>query len=139
MKIKNLFYVLLLLTIVSCKKEYVELPEVTSPNEKATSFRELNTQENFDWATQKNVSISVQGLKTQVPINRTIKVSSADGKTIYYTGLYLMETSNVLAIKVPSPVTEVKVTYGSIEKIVKIASNKANFSFMPEVVEIPAQ
>jgi len=139
MKNINLIYLLLLLTIVSCKKEFVEIPTVETPKSTAGSFRELSPEANFDWSTQKEVAVSILGLSTQVPINRTLRISSLDGEAVYFTGLYLMEKSSILTIKVPSAVSDIKVTYGAIEKSIKIASGKSTFSFMPDVVEVPAQ
>jgi hypothetical protein len=141
MKFQNLIYAFLLITLVSCKKEFLEQPNTTvdAPTSTASSFRELTPEENFDWATQKDVSVGILGLTTKVPINRTLKITSLDGNAVYYTGLYLMETSSILKIKVPSAVSDIKVTYGAIEKSIKIASGKSTFSFMPDVVEVPAQ
>lgn len=49
-----------------------------------------------------------------------------------------MEASSVIHIKVPSAVSDIKVTYGAIEKSVKIASGKSVFNFMPDVVGVSA-
>lgn len=133
MTTKNLIYALLLLTLVSCKKEILDQPETIATQSQATSFRELEAQESFDWATEKNIALKVDGLPTAVPIERTIKVSSVDGAVTYYTGSYLMATTSTIQVQVPAAVKELKVSYGAIEKKVNIVAGKASFNFMPEL------
>jgi hypothetical protein len=133
MTTKNLIYALLLLTLISCKKEILDQPETIVSKTEATSFRELEAQESFDWATEKNIALKVDGLPTAVPIERTIKVSSVDGTVTYYTGSYLMATTSTIQVKVPAAVKELKVSYGAIEKKVNIVAGKASFNFMPEL------
>jgi hypothetical protein len=140
MKFKNLIYAFLLITLVSCKKEFLEQldAKADASTTTANSFRELSPEANFDWATQKDVSVSILGLTTKVPINRTLKITSLDESAVYYSSLYLMAASSVIHIKVPSAVSDIKVTYGAIEKSVKIASGKSVFNFMPDVVDVTA-
>lgn len=135
---KNLAYALLAIVLLatSCKKD---LNEISIPNDANTdvakSFREIKTNESFDWKTQKEVSIEVSGLKTMVPISNTLKVTSEDGKIVYYSGNHFMEENLSLKVVLPTNITAVKVNFGSVNKTILTANQTAQFNYLPEITE----
>ncbi|MCA0426399.1 MAG: hypothetical protein LCH37_03105 [Bacteroidetes bacterium] len=138
---KKSFFLLLAVatTLVSCKKDLIEKAGQNQNNSTATSFKEIKTNAEFNWSTKQDVELSIAGLQTVTPITNTLKISSADGKTIYNSLFYSMETSSKVKVTVPIIVKELRVDYGSISKLVKIESGKADFNFIPVITDQGAE
>ena len=120
----------------SCTK----LKEVdNSPNlnqNKATSFKTLKVSDNFNWNTSELVIVNVYGLNTLTKITNTMIISSEDQKTVYYTANIEMSNTFVAELTLPKNVKNVKVSYGSISKVVSIQGNTANFNYLTPVSDI---
>jgi hypothetical protein len=138
MKNKNLMIATAIaLTLAgSCTK----LKEVdNSPNlnqNKATSFKTLKVSDNFNWNTSELVKVNVSGLNTLTKITNTMIISSEDQKTVYYTANIEMSNTFVAELTLPKNVKNVKVSYGSISKVVSIQGNNANFNYLTPVTDI---
>lgn len=135
MKNYILIFLALGMGLVSCKKDLIEKAEKNQVTKTATVFKEIKTSEGFDWSTQKSVELSIIGMETITPIHNTLKITSIDGKTIYNTLFYKMETSSKIRLILPSTINEFKVEYGSIQKVVKVSSGKADFNFLPVLTD----
>jgi hypothetical protein len=116
------------MALVSCKKNLPE-PSPITPTIKATKVGELKASESFDWKTTKDVEINIKGLNTLTPINRTLVVSTVDGKSVFYRAQQLMSLSSTISLIIPATVTEIKVNYGTISKTVSISGNKFQFDY----------
>jgi hypothetical protein len=138
MKNKNLMIAtaIALTLAASCTK----LKEVdNSPNlnqNKATSFKTLKISDNFNWNTSELVKVNVSGLNTLTKITNTMIISSEDQKTVYYTANIEMSNTFVAELTLPKNVKTVKVSYGSISKVVSIQGNNANFNYLTPVTDI---
>jgi hypothetical protein len=138
MKNKNLMIAtaIALTLAASCTK----LKEVdNSPNlnqNKATSFKTLKVSDNFNWNTSELVKVNVSGLNTLTKITNTMIISSEDQKTVYYTANIEMSNTFVAELTLPKNVKNVKVSYGSISKVVPIQGNTANFNYLTPVTDI---
>lgn len=135
MKNYILIFLALGMGLVSCKKDLIEKAEKNQVTKTATVFKEIKTSEGFDWSTQKSIELSITGLETITPIHNTLKITSVDGNTIYNTMFYKMETSSKIRVIIPSSINEFKVGYGSILKVVKVSSGKADFDFLPVITD----
>ncbi|MBP7510446.1 MAG: hypothetical protein KA981_00875 [Bacteroidia bacterium] len=123
-----LFTISISMALVSCKKNLPE-PSPITPTIKATKVGELKASESFDWKTTKDVEINIKGLNTLTPINRTLVVSTVDGKSVFYRAQQLMSLSSTISLIIPATVTEIKVNYGTISKTVSISGNKFQFDY----------
>ncbi|GAB1447232.1 MAG: hypothetical protein L6Q78_08035 [Bacteroidia bacterium] len=119
--------------LVSCKKDLIEKAEENRQNTTAKAFKELKTSADFNWSTKQDVELSITGLATAVPITNTLKISSADGKIVYNSLFYTMETSSTIKVSLPSIVKELRIDFGTISKVVKVESGKAKFDFIPVI------
>jgi hypothetical protein len=119
----------------SCKKDLIEKANLDSTQKVTTEFKKLNVKQDFDWSSVKLVDFKVQGLQTMATINRTLKVSSLDGKATYFTATHQMDQDMLTKITLPKSVKEVKVTYGSIEKVVSSTTSEIKFDFIPASTE----
>jgi archaellum biogenesis protein FlaJ (TadC family) len=121
--------------LVSCKKDLIEKAEKNQVTKTATVFKEIKTSDGFNWSTQKDVELSIVGMETNTPIYNTLRITSVDGNSIYNTMFYKMETSSKIKVILPSEINEFKVEYGSIKKVVKVISGKADFDFLPVLTD----
>ncbi len=121
--------------LVSCKKDLIEKAEKNQVTKTATVFKEIKTSDGFDWSTQKDVELSIVGMETNTPIYNTLRITSVDGNSIYNTMFYKMESSSKIRVILPSAINEFKVEYGSIKKVVKVISGKADFDFLPVLTD----
>jgi len=121
--------------LVSCKKDLIEKAEKNQVTKTATVFKEIKTSDGFNWSTQKDIELSITGRETNTPIYNTLRITSVDGNSIYNTMFYKMETSSKIKVILPSEINEFKVEYGSIKKVVKVISGKADFDFLPVLTD----
>ncbi len=135
MKNYILIFLALGMGLVSCKKDLIEKAEKNQVTKTATVFKEIKTSDGFDWSTQKSIELNIIGMETNTPIYNTLKITSVDGNTIYNTMFYKMETSSKIKVILPSNINEFKVGFGSIQKVVKVSSGKADFNFLPVLTD----
>jgi hypothetical protein len=121
--------------LVSCKKDLIEKAEKNQVTKTATVFKEIKTSDGFNWSTQKDIELSITGMETNTPIYNTLRITSVDGNSIYNTMFYKMENSSKIKVILPSAINEFKVEYGSIKKVVKVISGKADFDFLPVITD----
>lgn len=122
--------VLALVGLASCKKN-LETPSLKSEGQ-ANAFKEIKTDENFSWKTTEEITLNVSPLNTPVKIVNTLKVSSADGKTIYLSRLASMDEAITEKLNIPSSEKSVQVSFGSISKSFQTTVNRIEFDYFPE-------
>jgi hypothetical protein len=135
MKNYILIFLALGMGLVSCKKDLIEKAEKNQVTKTATVFKEIKTNDGFDWSTKKDIELNIIGMETNTPIYNTLRITSIDGNSIYNTMFYKMETSSKIKVLLPSNINEFKVGYGSIQKVVKVSSGKADFNFLPVLTD----
>jgi hypothetical protein len=125
------------LTLAASCTKLKEVDNSPSLNQnKATSFKTLKVSDNFNWNTSELVKVNVSGLNTLTKITNTMIISSEDQKTVYYTANIEMSNTFVAELTLPKNVKTVKVSYGSISKVVSIQGNTANFNYLTPVTDI---
>lgn len=123
----------LLIAASSCTK--VKDVESTPNTYKPGSFKEIKVADNFNWNTTNNISLSVQGFESISPIRNTFIVSSEDQKEVYFASNTLMSESFTTNIDLPSHVKQVRVTFGSISKVLDVNAKNINFDYLLPIVE----
>jgi hypothetical protein len=125
---KNLIvYAVLALSLVACKKENLE---ADIPKEEVKELSDLKVNSTFNWSTQKNIEFNVEGFKPLAAEQNVLKVTSVDGKDIFFAGNYSMADNLSEKLNIPRVNTQVRVSFGSINKIVTIENNKIDFSYL---------
>lgn len=117
----------LLIFLFSCRKE----ENFTLANK---NISEIQVSSEFNWSTGKTVDVTITGLPTEIPVSSTLTISLKDGSSIYQ-GYYNMNQSSVIKVSIPDSETEIKLKFGSVEHILAISGNKADFSFIPLVLD----
>ncbi|MDP1727887.1 MAG: hypothetical protein Q8M15_13970 [Bacteroidota bacterium] len=126
--------VIAIFALTACKKTLMD--KVTPPSDpnKVSQFNQIKASANFDWKTTKAIQLNVQGFATQAPINKTLWVTTVDGKTVYFNAMHLMDQNLTAQLAIPSNVQEVLVSYGTISKKYSTQLSSIIFDFMPEIV-----
>ncbi len=134
MKKISIIAVIAIFALTSCKKTLMD--KVTPPSDpnKVSQFNQIKASSNFDWKTTKTIQLNVQGFATPAPINKTLWVTSTDGKTVYYNALHLMDQNLTAQLTIPSNISEIMVSYGTINKKYSTQLSTIIFDFMPEIV-----
>jgi hypothetical protein len=122
------------LGLSSCKKDWMEKVTPETKTQEVSKFSELKVQENFDWKTSKEFSLSVTGLQTIAKVNGTLVVTSDDGKITFYQGNHAMDQSFVTKFNVPVHIKGIVVNYGSITKNFSTNSNQIQFDYITESI-----
>lgn len=124
---KYLVLTLLIASFISCKKDSVE---IDVPKEEVKELNDIKASSSFNWSTQQNVSFNVQGFKPLANEFNVLKVASVDGKSIFFSGNYSMADNVSEQINIPRLNGQVRVSFGSINKIITIENNQINFSYL---------
>jgi hypothetical protein len=129
------FILLAAFFFASCKK--LEIPTPSEPENpgKVTKFSDIKTNPNFNWSTEKELTIKINGLKTLSPVRATLLITSTEGKSIIYSGNHLMEETFTLKSKVSISLKEVKLNFGSIQKVYSISGNTLEMDYVVNVPE----
>lgn len=133
MKKLSIIAAITLFALTSCKKDLMNQVTPTDNPTKVTQFKEIKANPNFDWKTSKQLAFSVSGLKTSVPIVKTLKVTSLDGKVSYLTILHQMDQNLQTNIILPVDTKEIMVNYGAITKKYSTLAGSIQFDFLPEL------
>ena len=133
MKKISIIAVIAIFTLASCKKTLMDRVTPPSDPNKVSQFNQIKASGSFDWKTTKSIGLTVQGLQTQAPIVRTLSVTSADGKTIFFNVSQAMDQNLSATLTIPSNVEEVMVNYGTITKKYSTLVGNILFDFMPPV------
>jgi len=129
---RRLIYLFAAIALIasSCKKGSDDLtPE---PIAVAKNFKEIKTDPNFNWETTHEFTLIVKGLPTEAIITNTLKVTSVDGKSIYFTSLHQMNQSLTTKFIIPIDQKEILVQYGSINKKYITSKKQIDFDFTVE-------
>lgn len=130
MKNNNLYFLLfLIIFVVSCKKDFVG--PVNPDNDKLENIQVSPT---FNWSTGQNVTISIQGLPTTIPVKSTLSISLTDG-TVLYQRFHAMDLDVTIEVTIPKTETQLLLKYGITEYLIELVNNQANFSFIPQIEE----
>jgi hypothetical protein len=128
---KNIYlFALLIIVASSCKKASEGLSP--TPTEPAKNFKSIQTDPSFNWETSQAITLKVFGFATEAVIVNTLKVTSTDGKSIYFTALHKMNESLTSKLVIPIDEKEVLVQYGSIVKKYSLSSKQIDFDFTIE-------
>jgi hypothetical protein len=127
---RTIIYLALLLTILttSCKKDSLE-PEIPRNNGVA-NFKEIKANDQFDWKTNSEYTMQVNGFKTLSPVTNTLKICSIDETEIYYQSLLAMDQSLKINFSIPIDTKEIIVKYGSINKRYSTVNKMIEFDFV---------
>jgi hypothetical protein len=123
----------LLVVASSCTK--VKDVESTPNTSKPASFKEIKVADNFTWNTNNNISLNVQGFESISPIRNTFIVSSEDQKEVYFASNTLMSETFKADFDLPIHVKKIKVSFGTITKVLDVNANNINFDYLMPVVE----
>lgn len=121
-------------TFVSCKKDFipeVESAKKTTDASKVLNFKDIKVSSSFDWKSTKEITIHLQPLATPIKINNTLLVKTEKGE-ILFNKLQTMNEAFTGKILVPSNLTKLVVSFGTISKTENISNNQVNFNYMVE-------
>jgi hypothetical protein len=128
-KIKQILILIFVATLVlSCVK--LDPPDRgIKPNEK---LNEITVPGDFNWSTSTKVEVSITGLPTVIEIKNTLKITLAEGTTLY-SALHNMSENVKISLTVPNETNSVVIIYGATHQNIPIVNKKAEFSFIPVV------
>lgn len=132
--IKLLTGIAIIIAASSCTK-IKDADYIPTNSPKANNFKEIKVTDNFNWSTTNNIELNVIGFASISPISNTFIVSSIDQKEVYFASNTLMSENFVANFDLPAPVKQIKVTYGSISKVLDINAKNINFDYLLPVVE----
>lgn len=128
-RIKQFFTLILASTLVLSCVKLDPTDRSIKPNEK---LNEISVPGDFNWSTSKKVEVSITGLPTVIEIKNTLKVTLADGTTLY-SALHKMSDNIKINLTVPNETNTIVIIYGATQQSIPIVDNKAEFSFIPVV------
>lgn len=131
MKNISLLLAIVVLGMTSCKKDLIEKAG-PAPTSSVSKFSEIKASETFDWKTSKEYTLQVTGMNTIADANGTFKVTSLDGKIIFYQAAHKMNESFTSKFKVPSHIKDLTLSFGSIRKNVSTVNTNIQFNYLPE-------
>lgn len=123
----------LLIAASSCTK--VKDVESTPNTTKPGSFKEIKVADNFNWSTSKSIILNVQGFESAAPVANTFIVSSEDQKEVYFASNTLMSETFKADFDLPIHIKKIKVSFGTITKVLDVNANNINFDYLMPVVE----
>jgi len=132
---KNLMIIaaIAVIGLSSCKKDLMDrVTPASTKTQEVSKFAEIKVQENFDWKTSKEFTMNVAGLETISPINGTMKVTSDDGKIVFYQGLHSMNKSFQTKFMVPVHIKGITVSFGSISKNYSTLAKQIQFDYLTD-------
>jgi hypothetical protein len=124
-----MIYAALALSFAACKKDNLESD---IPKEEVKELNDIKASSSFNWSTQKSVEFKVEGIKPLAAEHNVLQVSSVDGKDIFFAGNYSMADNVTEKINIPRINTQVRVSFGSFNKIITINNNKIDFSYISD-------
>jgi hypothetical protein len=131
MKNKLFFLLAGTLLFTSCAKD-LDFPDIKT--DASVSIDELKVSDTFSWNTATSVNFSIEGLPGSVPVSSTLKICLPDGSVVY-NRMHLMSNNLTVDLTIPSDVTTLVLTYGSIREELKVLNGKVAYSFIPVVTE----
>jgi hypothetical protein len=132
--IKLLTGIAIIIAASSCTK-IKDADYIPTNSPKANNFKEIKVADNFNWSTTKNIELNVIGFASISPISNTFIVTSENQKEIYFASNTLMSESFTANFDLPSHVKQVRVTFGSISKVLDVNAKNINFDYLLPIVE----
>jgi hypothetical protein len=123
------FFAFAIIFISSCKKELIG-----PVNNGADNLNDIQVEPSFTWSTGQVVDVNITGLPTTIPVKSTLSISLNDGTTVYQS-FHAMNLDITIKVTVPSSETQLILKYGTMEYMIQIVDNQADFSFIPQVQE----
>ena len=131
MKNKLFFLLAGTLLFTSCAKD-LDFPDIKT--DAPVSIDKLEVSDSFDWNTATTVKFDIEGLPGSVSVRSSLKISLPDGSAIY-NSMHLMSDNLSVDLTIPSDVTSLVLTYGSIREELKVLNGEVAYSFIPVVTE----
>jgi len=120
-------FILLIITLISCKKVDINPSDTPKPT------KELIVNSNFDWKTSKEITLNIIGLKSvNSQILNILYVKSSIGDTTYYMDILVMNADYIIKFTVPTTETKIVLVYGSKTKTIDLLSNEIAFDYIIE-------
>jgi hypothetical protein len=132
--IKLLTGIAIIIAASSCTK-INDADYIPTNSPKANNFKEIKVANNFNWSTTNNIELNVLGFASISPISNTFIVSSENQKEVYFASNTLMSESFTANFDLPSHVKQVRVTFGSISKVLDVNAKNINFDYLLPIVE----
>jgi hypothetical protein len=130
-----IFALSLVLTLASCSKEEDIMDSEFNTASQVEQFSDLQVSDNFDWNTSREVELTVNGLPTQLEINKLISVEDGSGNVLY-TQVWKMSDTGKMRFSIPAHLSQINVRYGKIVKSLRISTNGlAEFSFAQSITD----
>ena len=114
------------LAFASCQKEPSPQPPV---NPSATD--EIVAPASFNWSMINEVTVRISGLDTPAAVSGVLKISDASG-VVYYQKWVSIAASQNLKVSVPSNLTQLVVSLGSISKTVPIVNGVVSTDYLAD-------
>lgn len=131
MKRLSLTFVALSLIWMSCQKE--DQGTEPAPLPVPRSFEDLQVSSQFDWRTQADFSLVVEGLKSlDYAPSQILSITDERGAVVYRYRM-AMNQDRRLSFQAPAANRRMTVKFGSIEKEVVFSGNEGQFDFIPAV------
>nr|MBI1232074.1 hypothetical protein [Cytophagales bacterium] len=124
---KGMLGLLLVAMFPSCLPEAIE-DQPTIDNEVIT----LAASPTFEWATSRLVEVKIEGLTLPITISRRLTLKTGDGNIIYANS-HPMTEDLTLSFSLPNHIEEVKMIYGTLEKIEEIKDQKVAFNYIVQM------
>lgn len=120
---------LALILLSACSKD--DEPSQSTPSSGPQSFEEINTTADFNWSTQIEYILQIQGLKT-LPFAKKelLEVRDSKGKLLARRLTEISQDVN-FQFNAAAGAETFTITYGSIEKTVSVNNNTAVFDYIP--------
>lgn len=131
MKRLSLGLVAFSLILMSCQKEEISTDPAPLPSPE--SFQDLRVSNQFDWRTQADFSLVVEGLKSlDYAPSQILSITDERGAVVYRYRM-AMNQDRRLSFQAPAANRRMTVKFGSIEKEVVFSGNEGQFDFIPAV------
>ena len=97
--------------------------------------KDLKTAEGLKMDVGRNIKLNIVGMPTVHRVTNRLTISLENGFQLL-SMKYTMNRTISLPFVVPTTEKNLKLKYGAIEKLVPIRNNKADFSFIPTLVQM---
>ncbi|MFM2360383.1 MAG: hypothetical protein RLY16_2376, partial [Bacteroidota bacterium] len=96
------------------------------------AFKDLRVNQDFNWKTQKQVTLMVTPLDIETTIINSLKIKLPGSHKPIFAAKTAMNQAFTARFAVPLAVEAVTISYGSIVKTVAIQNNAIHFDFLSE-------
>ncbi len=129
---KKTVFAISLLSMVflsSCREDQAD--DNTQSPSFAASFEDIKTTPDFDWSTEEQYRLQLKGLKT-LPFAKKgmIEVKTVSGDLLMRRLVEISQDRNI-RFDAPAGLESLKVSFGTIEKVVPVSNNRLSFDYIP--------